>query len=185
MMQNKNVNLELETQQEREAKFMLATVTSKFVKKVKTQSEQISRMAKQIMALQEKTKSLNAETQLWKDKANTAEITAMSLRKDFDKILGKVSELNAPTKAVAVEEDAESCCGSTDSGKNNQEVCQGTTRNTVDRNRMCKECGERESSVLVLPCRHLCLCNVCGSSVKATCPVCYLCIATTVHVCLT
>lgn len=188
-MQNKNIKLELDAQQERDVRLVLASVTTKFVKKVKIQSEQISMMAKLNMALQEKVKNLYAETQLWKDVANTAELSAMSLRKDLENILGKASKMNGllPTEAVAVEEDAESCCGSTDSGKNDQEVCQGTTTKSdfIDKNRMCKKCGERESSVLVLPCRHLCLCGVCGGSVEATCPVCNSCMTTTVHICTT
>lgn len=189
-MQNKSIKLELETQQERDVKFVLASITSKFVKRLKIKNEQLSRMSKLNMALQERAKSLYEETQLWKNVASTAELTTMSLRKDFDNILSKVSKLNGPVplNAVVVEEDAESCCGSTDSGKNNQGAGQGTTKSSkfIDRNRMCKKCGERESSVLVLPCRHLCLCSVCGGSVdEATCPVCNSCMTTTVHVCLT
>nr|GFA83655.1 hypothetical protein [Tanacetum cinerariifolium] len=38
-------------------------------------------------------------------------------------------------------------------------------------NRKCVECGKKESCVLVLPCRHLCLCNVCDSA-TTICPVC-------------
>ncbi|KAF1002600.1 BOI-related E3 ubiquitin-protein ligase 1-like [Apium graveolens] len=187
---NKNIKLELDAQQERDVKFVLASVTAEFVKRLKIQNEKISRMAKLNMALQERVRNLYAETQLWKNVANTSELTAMSLRKDFENILGKASKMNGlfPNNGIAVEEDAESCCGSTDSGKNDQEVCQGNAKNSgfIDRNRrMCKKCGERESSVLVLPCRHLCLCSVCGSSVEATCPVCNSCMTTTVHICLT
>lgn len=64
------------------------------------------------MALQEKMKSLNTETHVWKHKAN-------ALRKEFDNILSKFSR---PINVVAVEEDGEFCYGSTDLGKNNLEV---------------------------------------------------------------
>lgn len=37
--------------------------------------------------------------------------------------------------------------------------------------RLCRNCGKEESCVLILPCRHLCLCTVCGSTLH-TCPVC-------------
>ncbi|CAA2993017.1 probable BOI-related E3 ubiquitin- ligase 3 [Olea europaea subsp. europaea] len=40
-----------------------------------------------------------------------------------------------------------------------------------NRNRLCRSCGKVESSVLLLPCRHLCLCTFCGSSLS-TCPIC-------------
>ncbi|XP_015882107.2 probable BOI-related E3 ubiquitin-protein ligase 3 [Ziziphus jujuba] len=45
----------------------------------------------------------------------------------------------------------------------------GTTGNS--NKRWCRNCGKEESCVLILPCRHLCLCTVCGSSLH-TCPIC-------------
>ncbi|XP_028799558.1 probable BOI-related E3 ubiquitin-protein ligase 2 [Neltuma alba] len=44
----------------------------------------------------------------------------------------------------------------------------GSNKNSA---RLCRNCGKEESCVLILPCRHLCLCTVCGSTVH-TCPVC-------------
>lgn len=84
-------------------------------------------------------KNLNTKTHVWKHKANATEIPAMSLRKEFDNILGKFSKMNGPPNAVAVEEDAETFCGSTDSGRNNQDVGRGNSRKSdfIDKNRMC------------------------------------------------
>ena len=48
-------------------------------------------------------------------------------------------------------------------------------------NRWCRNCGKEESCVLVLPCRHLCLCTVCGSSLH-TCPICKSTKTASVHV---
>lgn len=45
----------------------------------------------------------------------------------------------------------------------------GTSGNSSAR--WCRNCGKEESCVLILPCRHLCLCTVCGSSLH-TCPIC-------------
>lgn len=36
----------------------------------------------------------------------------------------------------------------------------------------CKACRKRVASVVLLPCRHLCLCSHCDSSAQA-CPVCF------------
>lgn len=37
--------------------------------------------------------------------------------------------------------------------------------------RVCRNCGKEEASVLLLPCRHLCLCYACGPALHS-CPVC-------------
>ncbi|KAK4253483.1 hypothetical protein QN277_010148 [Acacia crassicarpa] len=92
-------------------------------------------------------------------------------------------------------EDAQSCCGSTGGvdvddlrgnegkdmeagwrrlgwGAKDKEEEEGKTkRKGWTKSRMCRECGREESCVLMLPCRHLCVCTVCGSSLN-TCPVC-------------
>ncbi|XP_062115823.1 probable BOI-related E3 ubiquitin-protein ligase 3 [Humulus lupulus] len=55
----------------------------------------------------------------------------------------------------------------------------GSTSNNI--NRLCRNCGKEESCVLLLPCRHLCLCTVCGSSLH-TCPICKSTKNASVHV---
>ena len=42
---------------------------------------------------------------------------------------------------------------------------------------MCSVCLEREKTVLLLPCRHLCLCSGCSAELEASpehgnCPMC-------------
>lgn len=42
-------------------------------------------------------------------------------------------------------------------------------------NRMCIICQERNKCILMLPCRHVCLCNVCNSRLRnynRSCPIC-------------
>ncbi|PON77176.1 E3 ubiquitin-protein ligase BOI [Parasponia andersonii] len=74
-------------------------------------------------------------------------------------------------------------------GRNCVVELETTTSNVVARcssstggyNRWCRNCGKEESCVLLLPCRHLCLCTVCGSSLH-TCPICKSTKNASVHV---
>ncbi|XP_028808643.1 probable BOI-related E3 ubiquitin-protein ligase 3 [Neltuma alba] len=95
-------------------------------------------------------------------------------------------------------DDAQSCCGSTggvdvddlrDDGGSDREGWRRLGVGTEEKGeeeegkrrikggmmkssgRMCRKCGKEESCVLMLPCRHLCLCTVCGSSLNY-CPIC-------------
>ena len=91
-----------------------------------------------------------------------------------------------PLGAAALIDDAQSCCGSSGGGgaEDEQEDIErrslaggpkekdeeGSTSKTK-RSRLCRNCGKEESCVLILPCRHLCLCTLCGSTLH-TCPIC-------------
>lgn len=99
-------------------------------------------------------------------------------------------------------DEAESCCGSTSGcgGDNDDDEVEGGGRwkkvarreddvgnnysgNNCDdsKRRMCKRCGDMESSVLLLPCRHLCVCAACGPYID-TCPICNSVKSASVHV---
>lgn len=91
-----------------------------------------------------------------------------------------------PPGAAALMDDAQSCCGSTDEndedggrrdlvggawGAQDKDEGGEMSNKMMRSNRLCRKCGKEESCVLILPCRHLCLCTVCGSTLH-TCPVC-------------
>ncbi|GFP84189.1 E3 ubiquitin-protein ligase boi [Phtheirospermum japonicum] len=139
------------------------------MRKLKEKEEQIERISKLNFVLEEKVKSLYAENQWWRDLAQTNEATANSLRVDLGQALARVGNERR------AEDDVESCCGSS----SEEEDCYSDRRR-----RRCRMCGERESCVLMLPCRHLCLCDVCGSGsyqIQA-CPVCNSSMKATLHV---
>ncbi|KAJ8549235.1 hypothetical protein K7X08_032942 [Anisodus acutangulus] len=185
-LHTKKVRMELEERQKQQARVLVAAIGEGVTKKLKEKDEQIQRMGKINMVLQEKVKSLYVENQLWRDIAQTNEATANSLRNNLEQGLAHVGDERISAggyfAGAAVEEDVESCCGSSDAAE--EEEIEGRRMLAVEAqdNRMCKRCGERESCVLLLPCRHLCLCAVCGSSLLPTCPVCNSNMNATVHV---
>lgn len=223
---SKKIRMELEERQKQQARLLVAAIGEGVMKKLKEKDEQIQRMGKLNLALQERVKSLYIENQLWRDLAQTNEATANSLRTNLEQILAHVSNERLPTGGVAaggLEDDAESCCGSNlhlQGGMEGGEIrealgmgmreeeegeasscgqqrklavgvlAKGGMRKIATEaqdqndngNRRCRMCGERESCVLLLPCRHLCLCTVCGSTLHQTCPVCNNPMNATVHV---
>ncbi|KZV29393.1 hypothetical protein F511_15925 [Dorcoceras hygrometricum] len=176
----KRITLELEERQKKQARLLVAAIGEGVTKKLKEKEDHIQRMGKLNFFLQERVKSLYVENQLWREMAQTNEATANSLRSDLEQVLAhvggdeRVSAGACPGQAP-VEDDVESCCGSSDHGEETS---------TSSQSRNCKRCGERESCVLLLPCRHLCLCNVCGSGSQQlqACPVCNATMNATLHV---
>ncbi|GJV28720.1 probable BOI-related E3 ubiquitin-protein ligase 3 [Tanacetum coccineum] len=167
------VRLEIEERRKRNSRRIMAAVEEGISKRLRAKEEEIIKIAKLNWALEEKVKSLCVENQIWRELAQTNEATANTLRNNLKQVLEQVIATNnngATNYADAddVAEDAQSCCESNNNQENVNDECSSSGFNT---NRLCKKCGKDEACVLLLPCRHLCLCTGCGSS-ENVCPVC-------------
>ncbi|KAK7303512.1 hypothetical protein RJT34_14419 [Clitoria ternatea] len=179
------VRMELEEQKMRQSRMLMGAIQDAMTKKLKEKEEEIQRMGKLNWALQEKVKSLCVENQIWRELAQTNETTANYLRTNLEQVLAHVGDERAGAGATAaVADDAQSSCGSNcaagagDDTAASPVIGGGTESN---KSRLCKNCGVRESIVLLLPCRHLCLCTMCGSTIR-NCPVCDSGMDASVHV---
>ncbi|GMI95678.1 BOI-related gene 1 [Hibiscus trionum] len=168
------VRLEVEERRKRQSRVLVTALQEGVTKKLKEKDQEIQRIGKLNWVLQERVKSLFVENQLWRDLAQTNEAAANSLRTNLEQVLAHVGEERHVSGGGA----AESSCGSSEEGWRKVVPPKGSG----DGGRKCRKCGERESSVLLLPCRHLCVCTMCGSTMVGTCPVCLSVTNATVHV---
>ncbi|GLT59134.1 hypothetical protein SLA2020_319710 [Shorea laevis] len=182
---NEKLRMELEERRNRQSRMLFTVIQERVVKKLKEKDEEIQKIGKLNWVLQEKLKSLTVENQLWRDLAHTNEATANSLRSNLEQVLAHVGEERHMSGAT-VADDCESSCGSNDYGTENNAGVMWTAEEKAvvggGGSRACRKCGKRESSVLLLPCRHLCLCTMCGSSLVGTCPVCDSVMNASLHV---
>lgn len=172
------VRLDIEERRKRNSRRLIAAVEEGLSKRLRAKEEEIVKIAKLNWALEEKVKSLCVENQIWRELAQTNEATANALRSNLKQVLEQVvhDDFRHRSTTACVDDagDAQSCCESNneerrtllDHDNNNNDDCSSSNNN-----RLCKKCGQEESCVLLLPCRHLCLCTGCASSVN-TCPVC-------------
>lgn len=179
--------MELEEKRKRETMMIMEAIENEVMKKMKAKEEEIQKIERMNMILEEKVKTLCMENQIWRELAQNNEATANALRNNLQQILmqqmennnngGEYSDGGDFAGAAAAGEDAESCCSNDEySGWRKvamtvQDKDEGTSNGRVMNNRLCRNCGEGESSVLIMPCRHLCLCSMCGAMVL-TCPIC-------------
>nr|GEX12866.1 probable BOI-related E3 ubiquitin-protein ligase 3 [Tanacetum cinerariifolium] len=143
---------EVNQMQKRNTRRMIMAANEGLMKRLKTKEEEITRLNQVNRSLKEKLKSLLVENQKWRELALTNEATAYNLQQ----LLAQAQLQQQEQEQTLVNDDiddGESCCS-----------------NKVNSNK-CLKCGKKESCVLVLPCRHLCLCNVCEST-TTICPVC-------------
>ncbi|CAN0901979.1 Probable BOI-related E3 ubiquitin-protein ligase 3 [Linum grandiflorum] len=154
---------ELEEERRRQARRIIQVIEEGMVKRLKAKEEEIKKIGKLNWALEEKVKSLCIENQIWRDLAQTNEATANALRSNLEKVLDG---------GAAAVDDAQSCCGSNRPEEEDDAVTGGRRGEEERTMRMCRKCGEEESCVLLLPCRHLCLCSGCESTIYC-CPICH------------
>ncbi|KAJ0980403.1 hypothetical protein J5N97_008658 [Dioscorea zingiberensis] len=128
---------------------VVAMAEEKVARRLRAKDEDLERMARMNHALEERVRSLLMENQLWRDIARSNEATAVLLKSNLDQVL-------ASQEGQDQCEDVESCSGP------------GVDK---ERRRLCRRCREREAAVLLMPCRHLCLCMDCSPAMDA-CPVC-------------
>lgn len=182
-----NVRLEIGEKRKRQARKILEAIEVGMVKSLRAKEEEIEKIGKLNWALEERVKSLFIENQLWRDLAQNNEATVNALRSNLEQVLAqvKVDHYHNQTLADdvlcmnALMDDAQSSCGSTGEEvlwMHLNDVHEGTSIRSGNKNnscssRLCRNCWKEESSVLLLPCRHLCLCTLCGSALHS-CPVC-------------
>ncbi|WOL07860.1 putative BOI-related E3 ubiquitin-protein ligase 3 [Canna indica] len=145
---------------------ILASVEDGVSKRLMAREEEIARIGRVNWALEERIKRLCVENQMWRDVAQSNEAAANALRASLEQVLAVQvrvkNEEAAEEGAASSADDAESCCCVAGNGEDQEEA--GVRR-------VCRGCGQREPSVLLLPCRHLCLCAACGAA-AASCPIC-------------
>lgn len=179
------VRLEIEERRKRYSRRIAAAVEENIIKKLKSKEEEIEKIGKLNCALEERVKSLCVENQIWRDLAQANEATANALRCNLEQVLAQVQDEQQQQEQLM--DDAQSCCGSNSDetvaaeSPSRDHDGSGGCIGPGNRNRMCRSCGQEESCVLLLPCRHLCLCTLCGSSLH-TCPVCNSAKTASVHV---
>ncbi|GAA0185900.1 hypothetical protein LIER_33188 [Lithospermum erythrorhizon] len=172
------VRLEIEERRKRYSRRIMAAVEQGIMKKLKAKEDEIQKIVKFNWALEERVKSLCVENQIWRDLAQTNEATANVLRTNLEQVLAHAqNNLRNDVEAQLID-DAQSCCGSSNDNEVHNLIdttnCHKNNGGEIyieGRNRLCRNCGKDEACVLLLPCRHLCLCSVCGSS-QNVCPVC-------------
>ncbi|KDP25113.1 hypothetical protein JCGZ_22648 [Jatropha curcas] len=174
------VRMELEEKRKRQSRRIIEAIEEGMLKRLRAKEEEIEKIGKLNWALEERVKSLCIENQIWRDLAQTNEATANALRTNLEQVLAaqvkdertRGAGLDEPTAEM---DDAQSCCGSSGEGERlDEERCtlpSGAQDKDTTSSRLCRNCRKEESCVLLLPCRHLCLCTVCGSSLN-TCPIC-------------
>ena len=141
--------------------------------------------------LEERLRQAAAESQAWCGLARSNEAAATGLRAALDTLLLRGAGAGVAPAQPAVEGFGDSGAGlagaAADDAESHCFVEAEAAGADADASSpaaswwLCRACGGGEASVLLLPCRHLCLCKACEPRAEA-CPVCLAPKSASIHV---
>ncbi|KAL6899855.1 hypothetical protein ACP4OV_006513 [Aristida adscensionis] len=151
----------LEEARRRHVRAVVSAMERAAARRLRAAEAELERALGRNAELDERLREMGAEGQAWQAIARSHEAAAAGLRATLDRLVQPPCAAGADGEGDA--EDARSCCFERDGG--------GGSGGEAPGRRACRGCGAAEACVLVLPCRHLCLCGGCEAAVDV-CPVC-------------
>lgn len=161
--QGEQLRRTLAEKRQRHYRALLSAAEEAVAQRLREKEAEVEKATRKNAELEARAAQLSVEAQVWQAKARAHEATAASLQAQLQQtIMCQGGEEAGGGVSCAVEEQAEDA----------ESAYIDPERVAVAAARpKCRGCGKRVASVVVLPCRHLCICTECDAHFRA-CPVC-------------
>ncbi|KAK2356436.1 SBP (S-ribonuclease binding protein) family protein [Trifolium repens] len=172
--QGESLRRTLAEKRQRQYRELLNAAEEAVAEQLREKEAEFTKATRKNAELEARAAQLTMEAQLWQAKARAQEATAASLQAQLQKTImcQTGEEVGGGGVSCGLEgqaEDAESAYIDPD-----RVVVVTEARGK------CRGCEKRVASVVVLPCRHLCICTECDTHFRA-CPVCFTLKSSTVE----
>ncbi|KAI3841705.1 hypothetical protein MKX03_006849 [Papaver bracteatum] len=145
----------------------ISFVNERTLQKLREKEMEVEDVNKKNSELEEQIRVLFVDAGNWRQQAKSNENMITALRIN----LQKVSVQNKDSKEGCGDSELDDTASFCNGGTTNQLVCK--EKKGLEKLMTCKVCGYNEACMLLLPCRHLCLCKNCESKVSF-CPLCQI-----------
>lgn len=160
LIQGEQLKRTLAEKRQRHYRALIGAAEEAMARKLREKELEMEKAARRNAELEARAAQLSAEAQAWQARARAQEVTAAALQAQLQHAMmngGNAGGCNERDDGEP--EDAESAYIDPD------RVVESTGPS-------CKACRKRVASVVVLPCRHLCMCTECDAVAQA-CPLCF------------
>ncbi|KAL6003590.1 hypothetical protein ACLOJK_023823 [Asimina triloba] len=180
-LQSEKLRSGLEETHLRHYRSLLALLEQRALKSLREKERELDGVRRKNAELEEKVKQMAAENQIWCHVARNNEAMVSNLRSTLEQLLLQNSAAAGREEGYGdsgengvlnpVADDAGSCCY--EEANERAGTALALEYGELKYRKTCKACRANDVSVLLLPCRHLCLCKDCESTVEL-CPLCGL-----------
>ncbi|WVZ56350.1 hypothetical protein U9M48_006898 [Paspalum notatum var. saurae] len=145
----------------------LASVEDKILRKIREKEAEVDTINKRNSELEDQIKQLAVEVGAWQQRAKYNESMINALKYNLEQVCAHQSKDFKEGCGDSEVDDTASCCNG---GAVNLQLMPKENRQQKDLT-ACRVCKSSEACMLLLPCRHLCLCKECESKLSF-CPLC-------------
>ncbi len=170
----------LEEKRQRHSRALVAAVEEGVSWQLQEKEMELEKMRRQNSQLAEHVKQVSLEAHRWENKARTYQVMATALRSNLQQAQQQAVALSLreQSKEGCGDSEADDAASSSHHGdkvviRDDDDAHARTCKENRElrEQRCCRVCRCNDVSILLLPCRHLCLCKECESRLDA-CPLC-------------
>lgn len=178
-IQGERMRQALEENRQRHTRTLLALVEERLLTRVQETDAELKKVRFRNLELEERVKQLSVEAQLWQSLARNNEAMVCSLRSNLEQAVAQSREQIITKEGCGDSEDdnaAASCvhgesCDHAHHHHQQNAITMIKENKDLKKQRNCRACESRDACILLLPCRHLCLCKECDAYVS----LCHIC----------
>ncbi|XP_020178097.1 probable BOI-related E3 ubiquitin-protein ligase 3 isoform X2 [Aegilops tauschii subsp. strangulata] len=145
----------------------LASVEDKILRKIRDKESEVQNINKRNLELEDQIKQMAGEVGAWQQRAKYNESMISALKYNLEQVCAHQSKDFKEGCGDSEVDDTASCCNG---GAVNLQLMPKENNHPKDLT-ACRVCKSSEACMLLLPCRHLCLCKECESKLSF-CPLC-------------
>ncbi|XP_038726285.1 BOI-related E3 ubiquitin-protein ligase 1-like [Tripterygium wilfordii] len=165
--QGEQLRRTLAEKQQRHYRELLGAAEESITRRLREKEGEVEKAARRNAELEARATQLSVEAQVWQAKARAQEATAASLQAQLQQAI--ISGGVTPDSKRG--EDGTGCAVGVEGKAEDAESAYIDPERVTVSGPSCKACRKRIASVVLLPCRHLCLCTECDKVAHA-CPLC-------------
>ncbi|KAK7309082.1 hypothetical protein RJT34_05543 [Clitoria ternatea] len=158
--QGEELRSALTEKRQRHYRTLLSAAEESVARSLREKEAEVEKATRRNAELEARAAQLSVEAQVWQAKVKAQEATVASLQAQLQQVIMSGGG-----------EDGLSCADGVEGHAEDAESAYVDPERVSGSGPKCRGCGKRVASVVVLPCRHLCVCTQCDTHFRA-CPVC-------------